>query len=73
MTKVFDMIAGIGMLIGIYLFLSNGRETVSIIEAMGKTQLRALKHYKDDRRDSHGLQARQFKPSRVPCIGQTCI
>ncbi|MED3836811.1 hypothetical protein [Peribacillus frigoritolerans] len=43
MTKVFDMIAGIGMLIGIYLFLSNGRETVSIIEAMGKNSIAGIK------------------------------
>ncbi|MCQ6337873.1 hypothetical protein [Bacillus cereus] len=43
MTKVFDMIAGIGLLIGIYLFLSNGRETVSIIESMGKNSIAGIK------------------------------
>lgn len=33
MSKVFDVIAGMGVLIAIYLFLTNGDKTVKIINS----------------------------------------
>ncbi|MGG1343872.1 hypothetical protein ABE244_25610 [Bacillus toyonensis] len=43
MNKVFDVIAGIGVLIGIYLFLSNGRQTTSIIETIASNSIAGIK------------------------------
>jgi hypothetical protein len=37
MGKVGSVLAGMGILIGIFLFLTRGKETVSIISALGST------------------------------------
>lgn len=43
MGKVFDVIAGIGVLIAIFLFLTRGNETVQIISAIGGTTANMIK------------------------------
>ena len=42
MSKVFNVIGGIGMLIGIYLFLSNGTTTVKIINTISSNMLNGI-------------------------------
>ena len=43
MNKVFDAIAGIGILIAIYLFLSNYRATTSIISTISGNGIAGIK------------------------------
>ncbi|MCU5087553.1 hypothetical protein OCA23_30290 [Bacillus cereus] len=43
MGRVFDVVAGIGILIGIYLFLSNGKQTVSVINAIAGNSISGIK------------------------------
>jgi hypothetical protein len=43
MNKVFDVLAGIGILIGIYLFLANGNQTVSIINSIASNTTSGIK------------------------------
>lgn len=43
MNKVFDVVAGIGILIGIYLFLSNGKSTTDIISSIGTNATAGIK------------------------------
>ena len=43
MNKIFDVIAGIGVLIGLFLFLTRGDETVKIISAIGGTTAQMVK------------------------------
>jgi len=43
MNKVFDVIAGIGVLIGIYLFLANGKQTTSIISTIATNSISGIK------------------------------
>lgn len=43
MNKFFDVMAGIGILIGIFLFLNKGKETVSIINTLGTNATAGIK------------------------------
>jgi hypothetical protein len=43
MSKLTSIIAGIGTLIGIYLFLANGKETTSIINSIGSNSISGIK------------------------------
>lgn len=43
MGKVFDVLAGMGVLIGIYLFLSKGKETTSIINAIASNTISGIR------------------------------
>lgn len=43
MNRVFDVIAGIGVLIGIYLFLANGKQTTSIINTIAGNSISGIK------------------------------
>lgn len=43
MNKVFDVIAGIGMLIAIYLFLSNYKATTSVISTIASNGISGIK------------------------------
>ena len=42
MYNVFKIIGGIGVLIGIYLFLSNGQQTVKIINAIASNSVTGI-------------------------------
>lgn len=42
MNQVFGVIAGIGILIGIFLFLSRGDETVRIINSIASNSIRGI-------------------------------
>lgn len=43
MSKFWDAVAGIGILIGIFLFLNNGRQTTSIINTLGSNSIQGIK------------------------------
>lgn len=43
MGKITDVIGGIGILIGIYLFLRHGDQTVKIIVAMAENSISGIK------------------------------
>lgn len=43
MGKVVSIISGIGLLIGIFLVLNNGKATASIIDSLGTTGTRLTK------------------------------
>lgn len=43
MSKVVTVLTGIGVLIGIYLFLANGKETTSIINSIGSNGISGIK------------------------------
>lgn len=43
MNKVVEILTGVGFLIGIYLFLRNGNDTVKIIETIGKNSIAGIK------------------------------
>jgi hypothetical protein len=43
MSKVFDVLSGIGILIGIYLFLNNGKATTSIIQTIAQNTTSGIK------------------------------
>ena len=43
MNKVFDMIAGIGVLIAVYLFLKNYKATTSIISSISSNSINGIK------------------------------
>lgn len=43
MNKVFDAIAGIGMLIAVYLFLANAKSTTSIISSLASNATSGIK------------------------------
>lgn len=42
MHRVFNVIGGIGILIGIYLFLSNANETVKIINSIASNSITGI-------------------------------
>lgn len=43
MNKVFDVLSGIGILIGIFLFLNNGKSTTSIIKTIAENTTSGIK------------------------------
>ena len=43
MSKLVTVLSGIGVLIAIYLFLSNGRETTGIINSIGSNSIAGIK------------------------------
>lgn len=43
MNKVFDVVAGIGLLIAIYLFLKNYKATTSIISSISSNGISGIK------------------------------
>lgn len=43
MSKVAEILAGMGLLIGLFLVLSRGRETVSIVEAIAGNTIQGVK------------------------------
>lgn len=43
MSKVFDVLAGIGILIGIYLFIANWNGTVKIIDTLATNAISGVK------------------------------
>lgn len=43
MSKFVSILAGIGTLIGIYLFLANGKETTNIINSIGSNSISGIK------------------------------
>jgi hypothetical protein len=43
MNRVFEVISGIGILIGIYLFLKNGAQTASIIQSIAQNANEGIK------------------------------
>jgi hypothetical protein len=43
MNKVLTVLTGIGTLIGIYLFLANGKETTSILNTIGSNSISGIK------------------------------
>lgn len=43
MNRVFDIVGGIGLLIMLYLFLSNGKQTTSIINAVAGNSVKGIK------------------------------
>jgi hypothetical protein len=43
MSKLLSVLAGVGTLIGIYLFLANGKETTSIINTLGSNSISGIK------------------------------
>lgn len=43
MGKVMSVVAGIGTLIGIYLFLANGKETSNIINTLGSNSIKGIR------------------------------
>lgn len=43
MSKVFDVVAGIGVLIAIYLFVSNYKATTSIISTISTNTISGIK------------------------------
>jgi hypothetical protein len=43
MSKLMTVLTGIGTLIGIYLFLANGKETTSIINTIGSNSISGIK------------------------------
>ena len=43
MNRVFDTLSGIGILIGIYLFLNNGSATTSIIKTIAENTTSGIK------------------------------
>ncbi|WP_162833761.1 MULTISPECIES: hypothetical protein [Exiguobacterium] len=43
MNKVFDVIGGMGLLIMLYLFLSNGKQTTSIINSVAGNSIKGIK------------------------------
>lgn len=43
MRTVVEVLSGIGILIGIYLFLSNGKQTVNIIDTIGSNSIKGIK------------------------------
>ena len=43
MSKLVTVLSGIGVLIAIYLFLNNGRETTSIINSIGSNSIAGIK------------------------------
>jgi len=42
-NKVFDIFAGMGILIGIYLFLANGKQSVAIINSIAGNTTQGIK------------------------------
>lgn len=42
-NKIFDVVAGIGILIAIYLFLKNYKATTSIITSMASNSIKGIK------------------------------
>jgi hypothetical protein len=43
MNKIFDVVAGIGLLIAIYLFLRNYKATTSIISTFSSNAIKGIK------------------------------
>jgi hypothetical protein len=43
MGKVMDIVSGVGILIGIYLFLSRGDSSVKIIDTIAKNSVDGIK------------------------------
>ena len=43
MNKLVEILTGIGLLIGIYLFLSRGSDTVKIIDVIAKNSVDGIK------------------------------
>lgn len=43
MSKLVQVLTGIGMLIAIYLFLANGSKTVQIIESLASNGVKGIK------------------------------
>lgn len=43
MNKVFDVIAGVGLLIGIFLFLNNSKATTSIIQTISTNSISGIR------------------------------
>lgn len=42
MNKFVDILSGIGVLIGIYLFISNGDKTVKIIDTVATNSIKGI-------------------------------
>lgn len=42
MNTIYKVVAGIGVLIAIYLFLSNGKETTSIISTISSNAIKGI-------------------------------
>lgn len=43
MNKIVDVLAGIGILIAIYLFIANGTNSVRIVNALGTNTISGIK------------------------------
>lgn len=43
MNRVFDIVGGIGLLIMLYLFLANGKQTTSIINSIAGNSVKGIK------------------------------
>lgn len=43
MGRIVEILSGIGILIAIYLFLSNGKQTANIINTIGSNSIKGIK------------------------------